>query len=84
MEELIRESLFGIRAIQVDGGSEFYADFELGCKEYSIKLFCLPPRSPKLNAVVERLNRTYREEFWAGYDGENKLKGDVAGIKGRD
>jgi hypothetical protein len=28
------------------GGSEFYGEFEKACKEYGIKLFVLPPRSP--------------------------------------
>jgi len=73
LEELIKECPFEIKAIQVDGGSEFYADFELACKEHGIKLFCLPPRSPKLNGVVERLNRTYREEFWSCYEGDVRL-----------
>jgi len=73
LEELIKECPFKIKAIQVDGGSEFYADFELACKEYGIKLFCLPPRSPKLNGVVERFNRTYREEFWSCYEGDLRL-----------
>jgi putative transposase len=35
-----------VRAIQVDGGSEFYGEFEGPRKEYGIKLFVLPPRSP--------------------------------------
>ncbi|WP_427365685.1 AAA family ATPase [Candidatus Caldatribacterium saccharofermentans] len=65
LEELLRKCPFPVRAIQVDGGSEFYGEFEEACKEYGIKLFVLPPRSPKLNGVVERLNRTFREEFWA-------------------
>lgn len=69
LEDLIRASPFKIRGVQVDGGSEFYGDFEEACKELGIRLFALPPRSPKLNGVVERLNRTFREEFWACYDG---------------
>ncbi|KUK36016.1 MAG: hypothetical protein PWP44_1761 [Thermacetogenium sp.] len=73
LDELIKRSPFEIKAIQVDGGSEFYADFESACKEYRIKLFCSPPRSPKLNRIVERLNRTYREEFWECYEGEANL-----------
>ncbi|MBC7218044.1 MAG: transposase, partial [Candidatus Caldatribacterium sp.] len=59
---------------QVDGGSEFYGEFEEACREYGIELFVLPPRSPKLNGVVERLNRTFREEFWAYYDDAVDLK----------
>ena len=29
-----------------------------------IKLFILPPRSPKLNGYVERAHRTHTEEFY--------------------
>jgi len=55
---------FPLRAFQVDGGSEFYADFEEACRAYGIRLFVLPPRSPKLNGAVERANRTHTEEFY--------------------
>ncbi len=55
---------FPVRAIQVDGGSEFKADFEAACQERDIHLFVLPPRSPKLNGCVERAQRTHREEFY--------------------
>lgn len=58
-----------IKAIQVDGGSEFMAEFEDACRERGIRLFVLPPRSPKLNGTVERTNRTYRSEFYECYDG---------------
>jgi putative transposase len=55
---------FPIRAIQVDGGSEFQAVFEEECQQRGIKLFVLPPRSPKLNGGVERAHRTHTEEFY--------------------
>ena len=55
---------FPIRALQVDGGSEFYADFEAECQRRKIRLFVLPPKSPKLNGAVERANRTHTEEFY--------------------
>lgn len=58
---------FPIRAIQVDGGSEFYGDFEEACKKNGILLYVLPPRSPKLNGHVERANRTHTEEFYEVY-----------------
>ena len=45
---------FPIRAIQVDEGSEFQAAFETACRQLGIRLFVLPPRSPKLNGHVER------------------------------
>ena len=55
---------FAVKAIQVDGGSEFKAEFEQACRDRGIRLFVLPPRSPKLNAHVERAQRTHREEFY--------------------
>ena len=55
---------FPVHAIQVDGGSEFQAGFEEACREQGIRLFVLPPRSPKLNGCVERAQRTHTEEFY--------------------
>jgi len=65
----VTERLPGVKAIQVDGGSEFMAEFEAACQARGIHLFVLPPRSPKLNGCVERTNRTYRSEFYECYDG---------------
>ncbi len=50
---------FPIRVIQVDGGAEFQHVFEEECHRKGIKLFVLPPRSPKLNGHVERAQRTH-------------------------
>jgi len=55
---------FPLKAIQVDGGSEFEALFEEECQRRNIRLFVLPPRSPKLNGYVERAHRTHTEEFY--------------------
>jgi len=55
---------FKIRAIQIDGGSEFKKEFEKECQKGGIILFVLPPRSPKLNGMVERMQRTSREEIY--------------------
>jgi transposase InsO family protein len=68
LDDLQARTPFAIKAIQVDGGSEFKADFEAACHERGIRLFVLPPRSPKLNGCVERGNRTHREEFYEVYD----------------
>jgi putative transposase len=68
LDELEARTPFPIRAIQVDGGSEFKAEFEAACQERGIRLFVLPPSSPKLNGCVERGNRTHREEFYEVYD----------------
>lgn len=64
LDTIVRRMPFPIRAIQVDGGSEFMAQFEDACRDRGIKLFVLPPRSPKLNGHVERSNRTHKEEFY--------------------
>jgi transposase InsO family protein len=67
-ERVLREAFprfgFPVRAIQIDGGSEFQATFEHACQALGIRLFVLPPRSPKLNGHVERAHRTHQEEFY--------------------
>jgi putative transposase len=64
LETLQRRLPFPLRALQVDGGSEFAAVFEEACQQRGVRLFVLPPRSPKLNGRVERANRTHTEEFY--------------------
>ena len=64
LQYLQRKFPFRIKAIQIDGGSEFRKHFEQECQRREILLFELPPRSPKLNGHVERANRTHREEFY--------------------
>ena len=61
---LKERSPYPMSAIQVDGGSEFMAQFEATCKESKVRLYALPPRSPKLDGHVERAQRTHTEEFW--------------------
>lgn len=55
---------FKIRAIQIDGGSEFMDQFEGACRAKHILLFVNHPNQPKQNGGVERTNRTSREEFY--------------------
>jgi putative transposase len=71
--ELVDRLPFPPRAIQVDGGSEFMAEFEAACQDAGIPRYVLPPRSPKLNGHVERANRTHRNEFWEVYAGDLDL-----------
>ena len=52
-----------ITHVQTDNGSEFANHFELACKENNITHFHTYPRSPKMNANVERFNRTLDEDF---------------------
>jgi len=64
LDKLEERMPFGVKAIQVDGGSEFEAIFEEECQRRGINMFVLPPRSPKLNGAVERAHRTHTEEFY--------------------
>jgi transposase InsO family protein len=73
LDELDARMPFPVRAIQVDGGSEFMAEFETACAARQVALFVLPPHSPKRNGRVERANGTSRREFWELYDGELEL-----------
>ena len=59
-----------LQSVQVDGGSEFMAEFEDACRELGIELHVLPPRRPQWNGCVERANRTARIEFWNFLDCE--------------
>lgn len=64
IDQLLVRMPFRVKAIQVDNGSEFMAEFEESCQQKQIRLFVLPPRSPKLNGSVERAQRTHTEEHW--------------------
>lgn len=64
LDVLVDRMPFPIAAVQVDGGSEFAAEFEQACQARSLPLYVLPPRSSKLNGHVERAHRTHNEEFY--------------------
>ena len=55
---------FPVSALQVDGGSEFNAEFEQACQDKGLVLYELPPRRPQLNGAVERCNGAWRYEFY--------------------
>jgi transposase InsO family protein len=74
LDALAERMPFPIRAISVDNGSEFMAEFEAACAERAIRLFVLPPRSPKLHGSVERANRTHTEEFYEVTDAPAELE----------
>lgn len=73
LKKIINKFPFTIKSIQVDGGSEFMKDFENECKKNNISLFVLPPKSPKDNAHVERVNGTFRYEFYSQYEGSKNF-----------
>jgi putative transposase len=64
LDTLLARMPFPVRALQVDGGSEFAAEFEQACQQRGLPLFVLPPRSPKLNGAIERAQQTHTEEFY--------------------
>jgi putative transposase len=68
LETLEQRMPFKVKALQVDGGSEFYSEFEEECQRRKLLLFVLPPKSPKLNGCVERAHRTHTEEFYEVYE----------------
>ena len=68
LDKVLQEMPFKIKAIQVDGGSEFKAEFEDACKAKGLGLFELPPKRPQLNGAVERCNGSWRYEFYGVYD----------------
>jgi putative transposase len=74
LETLIERTPFPVRAVQVDGGSEFMSQFEQACAEKNIRLFLLPSRSLQLNGHVERAQRTHTEEYHDRYMGELELE----------
>lgn len=53
--------------VQTDNGSEFADHFESFCDDEGIVHFSTYPRSPKMNAEVERFNRTLSEAFIQKY-----------------
>lgn len=58
LDKLIAEAPFPVRGIQVDGGSEFMAEFEQACRAKGLELCVLPPKRPDLNGCVERAQST--------------------------
>jgi putative transposase len=74
LDRLAERMPFPVRAISIDNGSEFMAEFEAACEARGIRLFVLPPRSPKLHGAVERANRTHTEEFYEVTTAEPELE----------
>jgi len=62
-QEYERLSPHHIHTVQTDNGSEFFKYFHSHLDSEGIKHQFIYPRSPKINGVVERFNRTIQEEF---------------------
>lgn len=63
IDKLVKVCPFTITKIQTDNGSEFMYLFEESLNKHNIEHFHTYPRSPKMNAYIERFNRTLNEEF---------------------
>lgn len=62
-QEFQRQYQYKVRKVQTDNGSEFLANFHNYLDEHKIPHIFVYPKSPKINGVVERFNRTIQEEF---------------------
>jgi transposase InsO family protein len=63
LRKLIEVCPFPITEIQSDNGSEFALLFREACEKLGIVQYHTYPRSPKMNACIERFNRTIWEDF---------------------
>ncbi|HLB50914.1 MAG TPA: DDE-type integrase/transposase/recombinase [Patescibacteria group bacterium] len=54
---------FPITFVLTDNGSEFAKEFSKSMKELHLTHYHTYPRTPKMNAHIERFNRTIQEEF---------------------
>lgn len=54
---------FPITHLQTDNGSEFAKYFSDVCRDLGITQYHTYPRTPKMNAHIERFNRTISEDF---------------------
>ena len=52
-----------VRVVQTDNGSEFLGEFDEYLTKINLKHQFIYQKSPKINGVVERFNRTVQEEF---------------------
>lgn len=63
LKKVIEVCPFTIDELQTDNGSEFALLFEAACATLGLTHFNTYPRSPKMNAHIERFNRTLSEGF---------------------
>lgn len=65
--ELVYPIQNGIKTVQTDNGLEYLGDFHMYLEDKNIPHLFIYPRCPKINAYVERANRTLQEEFLEQY-----------------
>ena len=50
-----------LKCIRTDNGGEYSGPFDIYCKEHGIRHQTTPPKTPQLNGLAERMNRTLME-----------------------
>jgi transposase InsO family protein len=79
-----REAGIALKEVVVDGGPEFKGEFRKACARLKISVHRIPPRSPDLNAFVERFQGTvlhlhYRNAFrYRSYTSAEDIDADLA------
>ena len=68
LEALLLRVPFMVKAIKVDGGSEFGGEFERECFCRGIRLYVVPPKSPEEQGYVEKAQGMHRYEFYESYE----------------
>ena len=63
LRRLVEAAPFPITEVQSDNGSEFALLFREACEKLGIVQYHTYPRNPKMNACIERFNRTVWEDF---------------------
>ena len=56
-----RETRKKLKCIRTDNGGEYCGSFDAYCREHGIKHQKTPPKTPQLNGLAERMNRTLVE-----------------------
>lgn len=70
-EEFIGQYQYQVREIQTDNGHEFMGEFDQYLVSSNIPHNLIYPRSPKVNGVVERFNKTIQDEFISRQGGDH-------------
>lgn len=63
-----RQYPYPVRVVQTDNGSEFLGEFDEALTHTQVTHQFIYPRSPRINGVVERFNRTIQDEFLSRCD----------------
>ena len=60
-----RETGRKLKAVRADNGGEYRGQFEEYCRSKGIRLEYTVPKTPELNGLAERMNRTVMDRVWS-------------------